>query len=269
MSQKMKFLLVCCLSAITATSAFAEDAHVSEESVAHEAPLTSNVGLVSNYLYRGISQTGAKPAIQGGADYEHESGFYAGFWGSSISWLSDLYTASGATAGANNAGLELDTFFGFKNKLENQVGYDVGFLRYNFPGAYAVGATKGDTNEVYGAASYKWVTAKYSYSLGNAFGNAQTSGTNYLEVNAIYKVEAADVTLGAHYGKQTFKGTGAIDAAGNSFTYSDYKISASKELGNKFEASLAYSKTNASAAYTVLSNNLGKGTAVLGVSRVF
>jgi uncharacterized protein (TIGR02001 family) len=39
--------------------------------------VTANVGLVTNYLYRGISQTGAKPAIQGGFDYAHASGFYA------------------------------------------------------------------------------------------------------------------------------------------------------------------------------------------------
>src|SRR4030067_2039524 len=64
--------------------------------------VTSNIGLVSNYLYRGISQTGGKPALQGGFDYAHASGFYAGLWGSNVSWLSGL--------GASSASLELDTY---------------------------------------------------------------------------------------------------------------------------------------------------------------
>ena len=63
------------------------------------APLfTANVALVTNYLYRGISQTGGKPAIQGGFDYAHSSGFYAGVWGSNISWIGDLVPTG--TAGA-------------------------------------------------------------------------------------------------------------------------------------------------------------------------
>jgi len=91
--------------------------------------VVANVALVSNYLYRGISQTGAEPAIQGGFDYAHSSGFYAGVWGSSISWIGDGGLAA-------NAGLELDTYLGFKNSFATDFSYDVGFLRYNYPGQY-------------------------------------------------------------------------------------------------------------------------------------
>lgn len=271
MSQKMKFLLVCCLGAMVAAPAYAEDIRLSDEvtsAVDDEAPFTSNVTVTNNYLYRGISQTGAKPAIQGGADYEMKNGFYAGVWGSSISWLGDTYQDKAGTAGATSAGLELDTYLGFKQKIEDGLMYDVGFLRYNFPGNYAVGVPKADTNELFGSVGYQWISAKYSYSLGNLFGNANTSGTNYLEVNASYKIESEGMALGAHYGKQTFKGT-TVDAAGNSLTYSDYKVSVTKELDNEFELSLAYSNTNASAAYTVLGNKLGKGAAVISLTRVF
>ncbi|HBD38686.1 MAG TPA: hypothetical protein DC084_34445, partial [Cupriavidus sp.] len=51
--------------------------------------ITANVSLVSDYRYRGLSQTNRRPAIQGGFDYAHESGFYIGNWNSSISWISD------------------------------------------------------------------------------------------------------------------------------------------------------------------------------------
>lgn len=271
MSQKMKLLLACCLSVIVAAPAYAEDIRLSDEvtsALDEESPFTSNITVTNNYLYRGISQTGAKPAIQGGADYELHNGFYAGVWGSSISWLGDQYQETKAVAGATNAGLELDTYLGFKQKAEDGLNYDVGFLRYNFPGNYAVGATKADTNELFGALGYKWVSVKYSYSMGNLFGNANTSGSNYVEVNASYRLESEGVALGAHYGKQTFKGT-TVDAAGNSLTYSDYKVSVTKELDNEFELSLAYSSTNASAAYTMLGNKLGKGATLISLTRVF
>src|SRR5450759_2873562 len=50
---------------------------------------TGNVGLVSQYIFRGLSQTNGSPALQGGLDYAHSSGFYAGTWLSNISWYTD------------------------------------------------------------------------------------------------------------------------------------------------------------------------------------
>src|SRR5512135_2291383 len=137
--QKTK-LLVAVLGTLIALPALADGAAPS--------PVSANVSLTTNYLYRGISQTGAKPAVQGGFDYAHPSGFYAGVWGSSISWLSDAGVAS-------NAALELDTYFGLRNSFATDFSYDVGYLRYNYPGKYAAGATKADTDEIYGLIGYK------------------------------------------------------------------------------------------------------------------
>jgi uncharacterized protein (TIGR02001 family) len=273
---KNKLLYTLILTALSAPGlALAADAPATPPAV------TANVGFVTNYLYRGISQTGAKPAIQGGFDYAHASGFYAGVWGSSISWLSDAYTASAnanapaaANAGANNAGLELDTYFGFKNSFATDYSYDVGFLRYNYPGTYAVGATKADTNEIYGLIGWKWLTAKYSYSLGDTFGVPDASGTSYIDLSASYPVADTGITLGAHYGKQTYKGSSVAytAAGGQNATYSDYKLSVSKDFSG-YVVGLAYSSTNATKSagqfYNVLGNDLGKGTAVLSVTHSF
>lgn len=220
--------------------------------------ITANVSLLSNYLYRGISQTGAKPAIQGGFDYAHASGIYAGAWGSNISWLSDAGVA-------NNASLELDTYAGYKSTFATDCTYDVGFLRYNYPGNYAAGATKADTNEIYGAIGYKWIAVKYSYALGDTFGVAKAKGTSYIELSASYTLPDTGITVGAHYGKQTYKGVNAGTGAA-SLTYSDEKLSVTKDIGG-YIVGLAYSKTNATAAYTILGKELGKGTAVLSVAR--
>lgn len=226
---------------------------------------TSNVGLVSDYLYRGISQTGGKPAIQGGFDYSHASGFYAGTWGSSISWLSDAGVAS-------TSGLELDTYLGYKSAAST-VSYDVGFLRYNYPGTYGAGMTKADTNEIYGAVSYSIVTAKYSYSLGDTFGTPDSKGTGYLELNVSYTIPDTGITLGGHYGKQSYKGSSSkytTFIAGNTPTYSDYKLSATKDLSGYVLGLALSNTTNASAFYTSLQNKkLGKSTAVLSLTRSF
>ena len=45
------------------------------------SPFSANVSVVSDYAYRGISQTDEKPALQGGFDFKHGSGLYVGVWG--------------------------------------------------------------------------------------------------------------------------------------------------------------------------------------------
>ena len=237
--------------------------------MAAEAPaVTSNVSLTTNYLYRGISQTGGKPALQGGFDYAHGSGFYVGVWGSNVSWVP-----------ATSASLELDTYAGFKGGFAEDLSYDLGFLRYNYPGVYAeplaVGSAKADTNEVYGAIGWKWVTLKYSHALGDTFGVADASGTSYVELNASYSLADSGVTLGAHYGKQTYKGmyADALKTAGTDPSYADYNLSVSKDVGG-YVWGLKYSSTNVlkdTGFYTMTQadgsrTDLGKGTAILSVS---
>src|SRR5450759_3397136 len=93
---------------------------------------TGNVGLVSQYVFRGLSQTNGDPALQGGADYSHASGFYAGTWLSNISWFTDQnantksapvsLASPGSVVGytpnqSNAASLEWDFYGGFKNSF--------------------------------------------------------------------------------------------------------------------------------------------------------
>jgi uncharacterized protein (TIGR02001 family) len=257
-------LLVAALASAFALPVLAEDA----PAAAPASPFSTNVSLTTNYLYRGISQTGAKPAVQGGFDYANANGLYIGAWGSSISWISDEGLGT-------NAGLELDTYAGYKGTA-GAVSYDVGFLRYNYPGTYGAMATdfaKPDTNEVYGAVTYSIVTAKLSYALGDLFGVSNAKGSTYIDLSANYPIGDTGYTLGAHWGKQTYKGSSTDDLKSLNLdpTYSDYRLSVSKDLGTGYSASLTYSKTNAKSGgyYTVLGKDLGKGTAVVALSRTF
>ena len=259
-------LLVATLATFFAMPALAADAPASPHT------FSSNVSLVSDYLYRGISQTGGRPALQGGFDYAHASGFYAGLWGSSISWLTDSPNITGATS----AQLELDSYLGFKNSFSGDFNYDVGFLRYNYPASYLatlpLGAAKADTNEIYGALGYKFITAKLSYSLGSTFGIDKAKGTTYIDLSANYPVADSGFTVSAHVGRQTYKGvvTDALVAINSTPTYTDYKVGISKDL-NGYVVGLAYSGTNANRLqYTsTLNKFLGKGTAVLSLARSF
>lgn len=277
MKRKLPSLLMLAALAAPCAAMAAEMETTEHKEGKHVVPVsghtfTANVGLVSDYLYRGISQTNAKPAIQGGFDYAHSSGLYAGLWGSSISWLTD----SSAVTGATSSQLELDTYFGFKNGFADDFTYDVGFLRYNYPASYTAtlpaGAAKADTNEIYGVLGYKFVTAKLSYSLGNTFGIDQSRGATYVDLSASYPLADSGFTANAHVGKQTYKGTVAdgLAAINSTPTYTDYKVGVTKDIGG-FVVSLAYSSTNANRTqYTNgLNRYLGKGTVILSLTRSF
>ncbi len=250
-----KKLMVVALASLFAAPAMAE-----------ESPVSFNVGLVSDYLVRGISQTSGKPALQGGVDYAHESGIYLGAWGSNMSWITDF----GATGTAN---IEVDLYGGYGASINDDTSYDVGFIRYNYLGSYtpASGTVKADTQEIYGAITYKFLTAKYSYSLGDFLGVANAKGTNYFELNASHTLEEAGVTLGFHYGKQKYVGPDA-DALNPTASYSDYNIKASKDFSG-YEVAAMYSSTDATGFYTTPaasgSKKLGRSTLVLSVSHGF
>ncbi len=201
------------------TLSFAEDAPAAAApaAAAPASPFTGNVMLASEYLYRGIAQTRGKPAIQGGFDYAHPSGFYVGTWGSSISWIGDTYPAG------TSASLELDIYGGYKGTITGDLGYDVGVLTYNYPGTYTPGATKPDTTEVYAALNWKWLSAKYSQSTTNLFGTPNSSGSGYLDVSGTFDL-GDGWGIGAHAGHQSVKNTSAG-------TYSDWKLGATKDVG--------------------------------------
>ena len=132
------------------------------QTAAPESTLSFNAGVVSDYRYRGISQSRLKPAVQGGFDYADKSGFYVGAWGSSIKWIKDA-------GGKSNT--EVDYYGGYKFTV-GEVGYDIGFLHYDYSGNAL--KPSANTNELYGAITMGPATLKYSQSTGNLFGFANS-----------------------------------------------------------------------------------------------
>jgi uncharacterized protein (TIGR02001 family) len=224
--------------------------------------LTGNVGFFSQYIFRGLTQTDTKPALQGGFDYAHASGLYAGTWASNVSWLADFgsYTSSS---------LEWDFYGGYKNTV-GPLGYDVGLLQYYYPGTVAPGATRANTLEAYGALSWQWLSAKLSYSLGDkTFGVADSRGTYYLDLSASYPL-TDKLSLLAHYGIQKFRGADNDDSA----SYNDWKLGASYALPASFTVGAYYTDTDMDATQrafytTPAGREVGKGTATIYIQKTF
>ncbi|MBZ0104689.1 MAG: TorF family putative porin [Sulfuricella denitrificans] len=235
-------------SLMVSTSAMAEEA-------AAASPISANVMLASEYVYRGISQTREKLALQGGFDYAHSSGLYVGTWGSNINWLQD--------AGASSS-LELDIYGGYKGKINDDFSYDVGYLRYEYPGSYPAGFVSPNTDELYVSGSYKMFTLKYSHSLSNLFGFANSKNSNYIDASANFDL-GNGFGLGLHAGHQKVSNN-------SDYSYTDYKIGLTKDFGGGLSVSGAYIDTNAKeGAYVYAPSNtkLSDSRFVLSVSKAF
>lgn len=234
-------------------------------SIAEEAPakepespwsVTTNIGFVSDYYVRGVSQTWHKPAIQGGIDLTHSNGFYAGVWGSNVT--PNTFP---------DASTEIDVYAGYNGSISavEGLGYTVGAIGYIYPGGSwkkyglltntqgqtSVGDTKGgrwDTYEANFGLSYKWLSAKASVTLSDWFGaeketgwDGSTKGSTYLELNAAYPLPWYGLTLIGHVGRLNVAGKVSSDPrfAGSNTNangilvedspdYTDYKIGLSK-----------------------------------------
>jgi len=225
MSQIRKSVLVAVLAA--SVPAMAQAAETPEHAI------TGNLGVFSNYIFRGVSQSSEKAALQGGFDYAHKSGAYAGVWGSNVSWLSDFTAYTGSS-------LELDMYAGYKGTIgKSDFGYDVGGIYYYYPGDKNT-SLSANTTEVYGALTWQWLTAKLSYVVGDYFGVNDASGTLYFDLSASYPIGKSGVTLLAHVGSLKMAGTG-----NGPLDYTDWKIGATYALPKDFIVGAVYSDADA------------------------
>ncbi|MBI2734666.1 MAG: hypothetical protein HYX44_15585 [Aquabacterium sp.] len=271
-----RFTLALSASLILSSSALAQvlDSSITQHkenqhaTASETSALTGNFGIATQYIFRGLSQTNGKPALQGGLDFAHPSGLYAGTWFSNISWYTDqnagvktapVALASPASAGdpyipgqSNSTTLEWDLYGGFKGTLANDWTYDFGAVRYYYPGQYdSVGAYRNpDTTEVYAALGYKWVQFKYSKAVSTyTFGVNESSGASYADLTANIPVGDSGLTVLLHAGRQTYPtsaNTGYWGSSGGNndfFSYTDYKVAVSKEIRG-FVYTLAWTQAN-------------------------
>ena len=228
--------------------------------LAQAAPAAStsyNVGLVTDYRYRGISQSRLQPALQGGADYSNPSGLYLGTWLSTIKWTKDA---------GGGGDVEWDLYGGYKGELAKSVAYDVGGLYYFYPGnklGKVAGFVNANTFEVYGALTFGMFTAKYSHALTNTFSFPDSKGSAYLDLSA--NVDLGNgFTLMPHIGRQEIKSSSVA-------SYTDYSLTLGKDMGGGISLSAMLVGTDASkTGYVTPSGKFtGKNALVLGAKFSF
>ena len=231
------------------------------------ADLAFNVGVFSDYRYRGISQTRFKPALQGGLDYT-AGGLYLGAWVSTIKWVKDAY---------GDAQVEVDLYGGYKGDIiKDSLTYDVGLLQYAYPSAktttWSASYKDPNTTEIYGALIYGPATLKVSYALTNLFGNydfggnRDSKGSTYVDLSASFDV-GGGVMVAPHVGYQK-----VVNIANASYT--DYSLTVSKDFSG-LVPSIAIVGTDANKSFYVpggaanSSKFLGKSGVVVGIKYNF
>jgi uncharacterized protein (TIGR02001 family) len=210
-------------------------------STAAYAQLSTNVGLTSDYRFRGISQSNNGAAVQGGIDYAHSSGLYVGNWNSSVS--STLYP--------NSAGLESNLYAGWKKDVYRGLTVDVGSYNYFYLGKDNSTDSRFNTQELYAGLGYGPLSLKYSQSLSNYFGINNSVGTSYMQADIKQSLgpvskSLRDLSVVAHYGQTTV-------ANNSNFSYNDMNVGIAYALTKGWDLGVRY-YTNTSA-----SNALGLG----------
>jgi uncharacterized protein (TIGR02001 family) len=218
-----------------------------------QAQVSANLGITSDYRFRGVSQSQNAPAVQGGLDLALPSGLYVGNWNSSVS--SELFPGG--------SGVEVDLYAGYKREIGGYT-FDVGSYNYFYPRA-AVAGTKFDTREIYAGVSRGPITLKVSQSMNEYFGIANSKGTRYYQAD-IAQPLGAGLTALAHIGR--------TDVANNTqLNYTDINLGVAYDISGWTLAGRWYVNSNKGPNFTgfntVDGQRLGKGSVGLTLSKVF
>jgi hypothetical protein len=243
-----------------------------------EWTVPTSISLVSDYIFRGQSQTWGKPAAQLSVEVDHASGLYAGFFASNVSerWL------PGAT-------VENDYYGGYRGKIKDTVGYDLDLIYYTYPGAnwkHSVFDGYNDSNtlntaEASVALTYKWLTFKTGTALTEFFGwstnnspktsfngdssagvTGSTRGSSYFELDASYDV-VENWNVSGQLGHQII-----ANATGLDITY--YKVGVTRSLPKGWSVGVFYSGSDTPNAYKhFLSLKNGTSESDVATSTVF
>lgn len=205
---------------------------VAQESSILPGEFSGNVGFVSDYTFRGISQTNEKAAIQGGIDWEHESGVYLGVWGSNVDFVP-----------GDDASAEMDVYGGWGNSI-GAFSYGIGFTYYGYPGH--VSSLDYDFFEGNLSAGYELmegleVGALYAYSPDFFAGSGDA---HYIEGSIGYSFDVGlPVSLGATYGYQTIEDNATFALP----DYANWSATASVDI-DSFTVGVSYRDTDISKA---------------------
>jgi uncharacterized protein (TIGR02001 family) len=239
--------------------------------------ISANIGVVSNYMWRGVTQTQDGAAVQGGLDFTHESGFYAGTWVSNVDFndegspqlatvklddfgdpiLDDngfpVYETTG-TSNPNSPNYEMDFYLGFGNNITDDLSYDFKVTYYAYPDG-----TDYDFAELGGSMTYKWFTLGLAYTFyGQATDAPFDDGDFYYYAGFEYSDLPFGLSFSARGGyydfnhDQVLAGTyvsgGQIFEVTDSADYWNYGASIAKDAGEFGTFSLNWDQNDGNTA---------------------
>ena len=252
---RKKLLLLAAICLVATSSAMAAE----EVGAFSPKNFTATLGMTSDYVFRGISQTTENFAVQGSFDYAHPAGFYLGVWSSNVSF------------GGN---VEVDYYGGYRNAYEG-LNYDLGVLYYSYPSAHddpefnfyeiaaklsytfklspvepTIGLSYNYSPDFFGEdGSASYVNGKLSLGLPAGFGVSGEVG---------YQTVAGDKVTGHHAGKD----------GKNGFDYIHYRVGVSKADIVGFNADISYHDTTEH-KFLNAGDNIADGRVVFTLSRTF
>ncbi|RDH89572.1 MAG: hypothetical protein DIZ77_04650 [endosymbiont of Seepiophila jonesi] len=189
-----------------------------------------NIGVTSNYIWRGVTQTDDGAAVSGGVDYAHGSGFYAGAWASNVDW--STVDGAGATT-PSPVSYELDLYGGYAGEI-GDFGYDAGLIYYTYDDS-------ADSNflELGLSGSWKFLSAGLNYTLS---GQADDDTGLYVSGDMYYYAGVSfdlpqDFSIGGTVGKYDFTNSSDDD-------YTHYQVDVSKTAGDYGDVSLSLADTD-------------------------
>jgi hypothetical protein len=223
---------------------------------------SANIGVVSNYIWRGASQTGDEAAIQGGLDVSHESGFYAGTWASNIDWDNGAQdvstdvtgfvpldengdpmldengnwvvqgTGAGSTGGDPSPNYELDLYAGYDFAVNDDLSFGISTIYYAYPDGRDV-----DFFEIGASGTYKWFTAGLAYTAwGEAEGDTTIPGVSEDDATFregdLYYYGSIDVALPYDFGLSLRGGYYDFEYNDGGNDYGHGGVTISKEAGD-------------------------------------
>ena len=217
--------------------------------------ITGNVSATTDYRFRGISQTQRSAAVQGGFDYSTKGGFYVGNWNSNVSSLA--YTDS--------TGLESDIYGGYKTEIAKGITLDVGSYNYIYSRAHGHFNSASNTNEIYAGVGVGPAVFKYSQSMGEYFGVANSKNSKYVQAD-VNQAIAGKLTANAHIGRTLINNNSSKD-------YTDIKLGATYnvaglDIGAHYYTNTAFGST-AKAVNTINSQQLYKNAVIVSVGKSF
>lgn len=193
--------------------------------------LTANAVLTSNYVYRGISQTKNRPALQGSATYTLDNGLYGSIWGSTVKFSdtgtpvvdeeTQIETRRADQDPLSRAYLELDAILGYGHEFNENLKIDLNVARYLYPSAREL-----NYNQFNSLLTYHFLELGYQYSANANASHTRSAyyllGINYDLPEKFIKTDHVNLHLTTAYSD--------MNIASGYGSYHDYSAMISKKF---------------------------------------